>query len=109
MRMRIQGHFGPHFIIFHRSWLLRLERALLAVDPGIESLPYWNIALDAYPDGKYRDDPDKYIFTDKYFGHLFTDPNDGGIVKYVGSLNGVWMLRHELLHRCVHGERAANC
>mmetsp|Transcript_6769 Transcript_6769/g.11923 ORF Transcript_6769/g.11923 Transcript_6769/m.11923 type:complete len:569 (-) Transcript_6769:3135-4841(-) len=67
-----QGHYGPQFMTFHRALLLKYERALLAVDPSIKAMPYWDISLDALDEdgnpGKYRNNPDKYIFTDKYFG-----------------------------------------
>lgn len=70
-------------MIFHRTWLLRFERALLAVDPGIQALPYWDIAFDSYPHGKYRPDPEKYIFTSEYFGAYWTDPAENYTVTYV--------------------------
>jgi hypothetical protein len=38
-----QGHAGPHFMTFHRAYLLRLENALLSVDPSILALPYTGI------------------------------------------------------------------
>ncbi|CAJ1403873.1 unnamed protein product [Effrenium voratum] len=65
-----QGHFGPQFMTFHRALLLKYERAMLSVDPSIEALPYWNIAFDSL-NGKYRNDPEKYIFTNKYFGSYY--------------------------------------
>mmetsp|Transcript_4044 Transcript_4044/g.5581 ORF Transcript_4044/g.5581 Transcript_4044/m.5581 type:complete len:551 (-) Transcript_4044:60-1712(-) len=71
-----QGHFGPQFMTFHRALLLKYELALLAVDPKIEAMPYWHIAFDSV-DGKYRNDPDNYIFTDKFFGSLYGDESQG--------------------------------
>jgi len=80
-----QGHFGPQFMTFHRALLLKYERSLLAVDPEIEAMPYWNMAFDAVG-GKYRDDLTKYIFTDLYFGsYRGTGPNYeviDGLFKY---------------------------
>merc|ERR1712224_965587 len=61
-----QGHFGPQFMTF-RLVLLKYEMALLSVDPTIEAMPYWNMALDAVG-GKFYQDPEKSIFTDKYIG-----------------------------------------
>jgi len=62
------GHFGPQFMTFHRAFLLKYELSLLAVDASIGALPYWNVANDA-AHGAYRNDPSKYIYTDKYFGN----------------------------------------
>ena len=55
---------------FHRGFLLTIELSLLAIDPSIEALPYWDMTLDAvggkyHPDGE---DPENYIFSDKFFG-----------------------------------------
>lgn len=70
-----QGHFSPAFITFHRAMLLKFENSLLAIDPRIEALPYWNLAFDS-ENGKYRNDPEKYIFTDKFFGSFRGDPKE---------------------------------
>jgi hypothetical protein len=74
------GHYGPHFMTFHRAFLLKYERALLAVDPSIGALPYWNIANDAVG-GKYRNDPEKYIYTDNFFGNYWTNSANGYAVS----------------------------
>ena len=68
-----QGHFGPHFMTWHRTFLLWGERSLLAIDPSIGGAPYWDLTKDAKgadgnPDGAYRNDADLYIFTDNWFG-----------------------------------------
>eukprot|EP00931_Biecheleriopsis_adriatica_P003998 TRINITY_DN105739_c0_g1_i1.p1 TRINITY_DN105739_c0_g1~~TRINITY_DN105739_c0_g1_i1.p1 ORF type:complete len:592 (-),score=97.17 TRINITY_DN105739_c0_g1_i1:37-1812(-) len=68
-----QGHFGPHFMTFHRLLLLKYERALLSVDPSIGAMPYWNMAYDSY-NGKYRHDPEKYFFTEHFIGSFM--PNN---------------------------------
>lgn len=65
-----EGHFGPQFMTFHRALLLKYERSLLAVDPTIEAMPYWNMAYDAQ-DGKYKNNAEKYIFTNNYFGSYY--------------------------------------
>ena len=70
-----QGHMGPQFMTFHRAWLLKLELALLSVDPMIEALPYWNMALDAVG-GLYHGDKEKSIFSDQYFGAFFTKESE---------------------------------
>lgn len=38
-----QGHLDQHFVVFHRLFLLKFENSLLAVDPAISGLPYWDI------------------------------------------------------------------
>lgn len=68
-----QGHFGPVFIIFHRAMLLLFENSLIAIDPEIEAMPYWNVAYDALG-GRYRNDPRQYIFSDAFFGSYRGDP-----------------------------------
>ena len=55
---------------FHRAYELTIELSLLAVDAGIEAMPYWDVSADAVG-GKYHPngtDPDNYIFSDKFFG-----------------------------------------
>lgn len=42
-----QAHAGPQHATFHRAFLLAYENALLAVDPGIEAMPYWVRATHA--------------------------------------------------------------
>lgn len=64
-----QGHYGPHFMTFHRAYLLRLENALLAVDKDIIALPYWDYSHDTRT-GKYYQDEENYIFSDNYFGDI---------------------------------------
>ena len=36
------AHYGPQFATWHAALGLEFERALLAVDPAIEALPYWD-------------------------------------------------------------------
>ena len=36
------AHYGPHFATWHAALGLEFERALRAVDPAIEALPYWD-------------------------------------------------------------------
>ena len=42
----MQGHFGPHFMVFHRAWCLEFELALLSVVPDLKAAPYWDMTLD---------------------------------------------------------------
>jgi len=44
-----QGHRTPGFMLFHKSYVLTFEEALLAVDPSIGATPWWNMALDSAP------------------------------------------------------------
>eukprot|EP00008_Paramoeba_atlantica_P007787 CAMPEP_0201488550 /NCGR_PEP_ID=MMETSP0151_2-20130828/18868_1 /ASSEMBLY_ACC=CAM_ASM_000257 /TAXON_ID=200890 /ORGANISM="Paramoeba atlantica, Strain 621/1 / CCAP 1560/9" /LENGTH=475 /DNA_ID=CAMNT_0047873865 /DNA_START=169 /DNA_END=1596 /DNA_ORIENTATION=- len=81
-----QGHFGPQFMTFHRLYVLKWELSLLSVDPTIEAMPYWDISADS-SNGKYRNDPDKYIFTENYFGSY--QPTDRGY-KVVDGLFAHW-------------------
>ncbi|KAL3920083.1 MAG: hypothetical protein SGILL_003439, partial [Bacillariaceae sp.] len=69
-----QGHYGPHFILFHRAYLLRFERSLLAIDDTIESLPYWEYSKDTTT-GECFQDPICYIFGDKFFGDYYGNPD----------------------------------
>ena len=69
-----QGHFGPHFVTTHRTFVLWAERSLLAIDPTIGAAPYWDATKDAVAsnpevaDGEYRDEPMLYIYGSEYFG-----------------------------------------
>lgn len=91
-----QGHRTPSFMIFHKSFVLTFEEAILAVDPTIGAIPWWNMPLDSapvlnldgtvktpagkyycptsHPFGSQNDgppsgcDPDKYIWSKSYFG-----------------------------------------
>lgn len=56
-----QMHFGPMFGPTHRAWLLLFEHSLLAVDPRIDGLPYWDFRRDALK-------THESIFTNKYLG-----------------------------------------
>ena len=63
-----QGHVGPHFMTFHRAYLLRLENALLAVDPSILALPYWDYSRDTKSGDCFE--KECYIFSDAFFGDI---------------------------------------
>jgi len=54
--------------------------ALLSVAPDIEAMPYWDMAKDGV-NGEYRHNPDKYIFTDKYFGDFFGNASNAYAVE----------------------------
>ena len=40
-----QGHFSAAFITWHSAFLLEFENCLLAIDPQIGALPYWDSTL----------------------------------------------------------------
>jgi len=68
-----QGHYGPHFANFHRAYLLKFENSLLAVDPRIEALPYWDMSRDSVDGGDCYEDEDCSIWTDDFFGDIRGD------------------------------------
>ena len=41
-----QGHFTQAFTPWHRAFLLMIEESVLAIDPTIEALPYWDYRRD---------------------------------------------------------------
>ena len=61
-----EEHRGPHFLPWHRSYLLDLERGLQAIDPSV-SLPYWRF-----------DQPAPKVFTKLFMGEtkLLADSAD---------------------------------
>jgi len=77
-----QGHFGPAFFTFHRVMVLLVEESLLAVDPAIEAIPYWNFNEDFE---QYEDPSDSVVWTDSYFGESQGDVNNGWQIR-----NGPW-------------------
>ncbi|KAI8867332.1 Di-copper centre-containing protein, partial [Ramicandelaber brevisporus] len=40
-------HVDPKFFVFHRAFVNLFENELRRIDPDIEGLPYWNLAVDA--------------------------------------------------------------
>ena len=54
-----QGHFSPAFMTWHSLFMLEFENSLLAVDPAIEGLPYWDST-----------DNSTSIFTNEYMGSV---------------------------------------
>ncbi|CAK9005252.1 unnamed protein product [Durusdinium trenchii] len=82
-----QGHTGPHFMNFHRMVILKMELALMAADTNrpiqVTAIPYWDQSLDSEdPIGRYRNAPDKYIFSENYFGDFWGKPeNDYAVVN----------------------------
>ncbi|KAL3931474.1 MAG: hypothetical protein SGBAC_011291, partial [Bacillariaceae sp.] len=52
-----QAHFGALFITWHTAFVLEFEMSLLAVDPSIEAMPYWDETIS-----------EPSVFTEDYFG-----------------------------------------
>jgi len=76
-----KGHFGPAFFWFHRLYLLKVERSILAVTNTISStltgMPYWDSVMDLKRYGSYRKSP---LFSDAYFGGE-GNPDNGWAVE----------------------------
>jgi hypothetical protein len=64
-----QGHFGPHFMTFHRAFSLMYENSILAIKPNLSGLPYWDSALDSYKNGTYFN-TSNYFFSPKFAGSV---------------------------------------
>jgi tyrosinase len=58
----LQAHGGPAFLPWHRTYILRLERELQAIDPSV-SLPYWRF-----------DQPAPNLFDQDFMGETVAPP-----------------------------------
>ena len=63
-----EEHGGPHFLPWHRTYLLDLERALQAIDPSV-SLHYWRF-----------DQPAPNVFTPLFMGETKQRPQSADFV-----------------------------
>lgn len=61
-------HSGPHFLPWHRSYLLDLERQLQAIDPSV-SMHYWRF-----------DEPAANVFTRSFMGETRRSPSTASLV-----------------------------
>lgn len=75
-----QGHASPSFATYHRAFLLLFEKSLLAVDPEIGALPYWDVALDSQNGGRYYQVEGQYIFSDDHFGDFVGNATENYMV-----------------------------
>mmetsp|Transcript_138529 Transcript_138529/g.244731 ORF Transcript_138529/g.244731 Transcript_138529/m.244731 type:complete len:464 (+) Transcript_138529:72-1463(+) len=73
-----QGHYGPAFLTYHRTITLLMENSLLAIDPKVEALPYWDYNLDLE---KYGDPRDSEVWTDRFLGENQGDPKDSWMIR----------------------------
>jgi tyrosinase len=64
------GHSGPAFLAWHRPYILRYERELQAIDPGV-ALSYWRF-----------DQPAPAVFSASFMGG---PPGPGGNVTFTAS------------------------
>ena len=76
------AHYGPMFATYHAALGLEFERALLAVDPAIEALPYWD-ASETSPS----------VFGPTYFGSA---PGIGEDSDVEDGPFGDWLVPHNV-------------
>lgn len=70
-----EAHLGQAFATYHRAFTLRFEESLLAVDPSIGALPYWDYNIEA----KSKNPRESEIW--EWFGSSEGDPAQGNAVK----------------------------
>ncbi|CAE7266133.1 griF, partial [Symbiodinium sp. CCMP2592] len=70
-----EAHLGQGFATYHRAFTLRFEESLLAVDPSIGALPYWDYNIEA----RSKDPRQSEIW--EWFGSSEGDPAQGNAVK----------------------------
>ena len=72
-----QGHLSAGFFPYHRALVLAVEASVLAVDPGVGALPYWDYNVDlALPDPAASE-----IWSDAFFGEAAGDPDDAYMIR----------------------------
>ena len=72
-----QGHLSAGFFPYHRALVLAVEASVLAVDPGVGALPYWDYNVDlALPDPETSE-----IWSDAFFGEAAGDPDDAYMIR----------------------------
>merc|ERR1719384_2061909 len=62
------SHFNPVFGVWHRAFMLSFENSLIAIDSGIDGLPYWDYRRDQEELNQTVDISASFMFTDEYFG-----------------------------------------
>jgi hypothetical protein len=72
-----QGHGGPGFLTFHRALELWIENSLVAIDPSIEGLPYWDYNIDF----NTSNPRDSIMWSDDWFGENSGDPDNMNMIR----------------------------
>jgi hypothetical protein len=72
-----QGHGGPGFLTFHRALELWIENSLVAIDPSIEGLPYWDYNIDF----NTSNPRDSIMWSDDWFGENSGDPENMSMIR----------------------------
>ena len=85
----LDNHLGPAFLLYHRRFLLLFEVSLLAVDPRVIALPYWDAARDVAAGVGLEASE---IWRPDWFGPLRGDPDEGYQVALGGHLNTTWRI-----------------
>ena len=79
-RLAVQeAHGNPSFLPWHRTYILRLERELQAIDPGV-ALPYWQF-----------DQAASDVFDTDFMGNHSSPPASGPIAS--GNPLSTWRIR----------------
>ena len=73
-----QGHNGPAFLTFHRALSVWVETSLVAIDPEIHGLPYWDYNLDFDNDSNPRE---AIMWSDDWFGEANGDESDMNMIR----------------------------
>ena len=73
-----QGHNGPAFLTFHRALSVWVEKSLVAIDPEIHGLPYWDYNLDFDNNSNPRE---AIMWSDDWFGEANGDERDMNMIR----------------------------
>ena len=107
-----QGHYSAAFVTFHSALVLAFERSLLAINPSIEALPYWDSSIvepsiyteelfgspigtgdrNAVVDGKFGNWPVLANFSTISTSNYLALTGGHGWTNYTGNADG--FLRH---------------
>ena len=104
------GHFGPHFNLWHRAYILSFENIIMSIDPSIESVPYWDFRRDIIEQNSTSDMTDSIIFSDKYFGEYSTADDENGDYAIKTGKFAYWPINDdasELTYQCTDYYRNA--
>lgn len=71
-----QAHMGPALVTYNRALALLVERSVLAIDPEIEALPYWDYSIQ-----EFADPAKSVVWSDDFFGESHGDGNDQWMIR----------------------------